>query len=106
MQLTQEYFDKGIANILEKMITKDDLAKLELRVGGIEDKMVTKDELKIQLERQTTELKQYTNDAFETQQTWMDHRFDELIVKYDVRERVNVLEKDVDQLKLNRPIAA
>jgi hypothetical protein len=96
MELTQEYFDKGIADIMEKMATKEDLAKLKF---DLESKMPTKDDLKAQ----TVELKQYTTQAFETQQVWMEQRFDELIVKYNVRERVGKLEKDVAKLKLNRP---
>ena len=65
-------------------------------------KMATKDDLKAQ----TVELKQYVAEAFETQQTWIEGRFDELIVKYDVRERVDKLEKDVAKLKISRPAHA
>ena len=78
MELTREYFDKGLANLMEKMATKDDLAKLK---SELEAKMVTKDDLKLQLVAQTKELKQYTTDAFEVQQEWMDERFKELIIK-------------------------
>ncbi len=67
MELTQEYFDKGIGNLMAKMATKDALAKLEAN-------MATKNDLAAQ----TVELKQYTNDAFEAQQVWMDERFKEL----------------------------
>ena len=84
MELTQEYFDKGISNLMDK-----------IRV-----EMVSKTDLKVALQTQTVELKDYTHQAFEAQQTWMEHRFDELIVKYDVRERLSVLEKEVTQLKL------
>lgn len=94
-QHTREYFDKGIANILEKMATKDDLAKLKAE-------MVTKADLKVQLEAQTSELKKYVAESFETQQIWMDERFKEQIENYDVRERVGKLEKDVAKLKLSR----
>ena len=93
MQLTQEYFDKGLSNLLEKVND---------RITGIEAKMVTKEEFKVGLKDQTKELKQYVQGSFETQQVWMDERFNELIVKYDVRERVGKLEKDVAQLKLGR----
>ena len=89
MELTKEYFDKGLSNLLEK-------------IEDIEGKMVTKEDLKVQLDSQTRELKHYTHEAFETQQVWMDERFNELIVKYDVRERVSKLEKDVSQLKLGK----
>lgn len=91
-QLTREYFEKGMSNFmdkLEKFATKDDLVKLE-------EKMATKDDLK----SQTIELKQYVAESFETQQIWMDERFKEQIVNYDVRERVGRLEKEVVKLKL------
>ena len=98
MELTKEYFDQGLSNLLEKvttlesnMATKEDLAALRLE-------MATKTDLKLQ----TVELKQYVQESFETQQVWMGERFSELIVKYDVRERVGKLEKDVAQLKLSR----
>jgi hypothetical protein len=102
MELTQEYFDKGISNVLEKVTnlekviaTKNDLAKLKAEI-------ITKQDLKQQLESQTSELKQYVTESFQTQQVWMDSRFEELIEKYDVRERVHKLEKDVAKLKLER----
>ncbi|MEK7161704.1 MAG: hypothetical protein AAB729_03375, partial [Patescibacteria group bacterium] len=66
MELTQEYFDKGLANLLEA--TNENLKKAAAP-------LVTKQELSVQLETQTAELKQYTNDAFEAQQVWMDERF-------------------------------
>jgi hypothetical protein len=124
MELTKEYFDKGIAKVLDvvvtkeefkstiselerKMATKEDLKALErrvvsidLKVGAIESVMVTKADLKEALNGQTAELKDYTHQAFEAQQIWMENRFDELIVKYDVRERVDKLEKEVSKLKL------
>jgi hypothetical protein len=103
MELTKEYFDKGIGNILEQVTdVKTGLRTLEAKVTNLEAKMVTKDELKNALEAQTKELKDYTHESFETRQVWMDERFKELIVAYDVRERVVVLEKDVAHLKLGR----
>jgi hypothetical protein len=47
-----EYFDKGLANILEK-------------VAEVKTEMVTKADLKIQLDDQTKKLQDYTNQAFE-----------------------------------------
>ncbi len=67
MELTQEYFDKGLINLLEKAATKQDL--------------------QTQLEAQTEELKSYTHDAFEIQQQYMEERFKEIIALLDVRER-------------------
>lgn len=88
MELTQEHFDKVLSGLMEEITTiKTDMAT----------KLATKEDLKAQ----TIELKHYVHEAFETQQVWMDERFSELIVKYDVRERVGKLEKDVAQLKLN-----
>ncbi len=64
MELTQEHFDAGLGNLLERVTTKEDLFKLEVN-------MATKDDLKAQ----TFELKQYTTESFETQQVWMKERF-------------------------------
>lgn len=86
MELTQEYFDKGLGNLMEKMVTKDDL--------------------KLQLAAQTKELKQYTTDAFTVQQEWMEERFKELIVVYDVRDRVEKLEKEFQDFKLHKTVHA
>ena len=94
MELTQEYFDKGINNILEKVAdVKTDVVKLESKLTA-------------KIDAQTVELKQYTTDAFTVQQEWMDERFKEQIVKYDVRDRVEKLEKQVARLSLNRPAHA
>ena len=65
MQLTQEYFDKGISKSIKKVND---------RITGLEANIATKDDLK----GQTVELQQYTTQAFETQQIWMDERFNEL----------------------------
>ena len=97
MELTQEYLDKGLANQLEA--TNENLKKAAAP-------LVTKQELSVQLETQTAELKQYTNDAFEAQQVWMDERFKELIVKYDVRERVEKLEKEFREFKFRKTVHA
>lgn len=100
MDLTKEHFDKGLANLMGEiadiksvMVTKDELE-------AVKSVMVTKDELKNELAAQTAELKQYTNEAFETQQVWIDERFDELIKTYDVRDRVAKLETEFHDFKL------
>jgi len=97
MELTQEYFDKGIANLLEAVKETID-EKIKEAVAPL----ATKEELHTGLQSQTVELKQYTNQAFEAQQVWMENRFDELIVKYDVRERVTKLEKQFKEFKLGK----
>lgn len=89
MQLTQEYFDKSLANLMEKMTGE---------FSSIRAEMATKEDLKAQ----SQELKQYTQEAFEIQQDWMEERFNELVPSFDVRDRVAKLEKDVAQLKLVR----
>jgi len=62
MELTQEYFDKGLSNLL---------GQIKGKMSTIEAKMATKGYLKVQ----TIELKQYTHEAFETQQQYLDERF-------------------------------
>lgn len=79
MELTKEYFDQGITNILGKMATKNDL------------------------KAQSQELKQYVHQAFELHQEWTEELFKEQITVFDVRDRVKRLEKDVAQLKLGNP---
>lgn len=93
MELTQEYFDKGIASLMEKMATKEDLASLKVELIT---KMATKEDLKAQGQ----ELKQYVHEAFEHHQDWTEERLKEFAITYDVRDRVKKLERDVAQLKL------
>ncbi len=120
MQLTQKHFDTVMSGVLEKvtkiderlilvekkMVTKEELTKVESkligRIDSIEAKMVTKNDLKVALDAQTVELQDYVHQSFETQQDYMDERFGELIEKYDVRERVGILEKDVAILKASK----
>ena len=119
MELTQQHFDKVMSGVLDKvtsiddrlafvegkitgMATKEGLAKLELRTANLEAKIVTKEDLKAALDAQTLELQDYVHQSFEVQQEYMDERFGELVEKYDVRERVSVLEKDVAVLKLSK----
>ncbi len=64
MELTKEYFDEI--------------------VGGLANKA--------DLAAQTADLKAYVMEAFEIQQVWIDERFKELIVPYDVCRRVARLE--------------
>lgn len=106
MQLTQEYFDKALENLMGKMATQESLSQLENKMATKDDLAKLETKLTVKLDLQTKELKQYTNEAFETQQEWMDERFNEQIVKYDVRERVTKLEKDVAELRLKRPAHA
>jgi len=94
MELTQEYFDKVMSAMFEQLTgVKADVTQLK---SDMATRVATKNDLKAQ----TQELKDYVHQAFEAQQSWIDNRFDELIVKYDVRDRVLVLEKDVAELKL------
>ena len=65
MKVTQEYFDKSIGNILEKL-------------GDIKTGMASKDCLKFQLDAQTKELKDHTRQAFESHRVWMDEWFKKL----------------------------
>jgi hypothetical protein len=67
-------------------------------MGGLLDKqtaiLATKQELKEGLEAQTVELKAYIHEGVETVMEGM--------TEIDVRDRVDKLEKDVRQLKLNK----
>jgi hypothetical protein len=96
MELTKEHFDKGISDL------KMHISSLDTRLTRVGENMVTKDHLKQALNAQTTELQDYVHQSFEAQQDYMDERFKELIVNYDTRERVLLLEKDVAKLKLAR----
>jgi hypothetical protein len=87
MQLSKEYFDKGMSNLMETLTGK---------IDALETKMTAKSDI------QTGELKSYVHQAFEAHQAWTAEHFNELIEAYDVRERVVKLEKDVAQLKMHR----
>jgi len=89
MDLTKEYFDQGLLNIMEKMVTKEDIDTLRIAT-------------KADLDARTVELKQYTQQAFEVQQLWLEERFDDLAEKNDVSKRVEKLEKDVALLKFSK----
>jgi hypothetical protein len=78
MELTKEYFDKGIENLGKRF---DDLA--------------TKDDLN----SQTTELHSYVQEAFEVQQTYMEERFKEIKDMLDVRNEMRLLRLDVENIK-------
>ena len=109
MELTKEDFEKSMAILLAKVITKDDLGialeKVATKVDiqdmvtkvDIQD-MATTNYLQQALNNQTADLKAYIHQGMEIQQEWMDERFNELIPTYDVRERVVRLEKDVHKV--------
>ena len=84
MQLTQEHFDNSLNNLFKEL-------------ADIKRNIATKTNLK----DLSAELKDYVAESFETQQFWMDERFEGLISAYDVRDRVNKLEKDFLEFKLN-----
>lgn len=75
MELTQEYFDKQ----LQKLATKDDLTDA--------------------VETQTKELKDYIHQSFETQQEYIDERFNELMDQTMVKEDVAHLKTEIAQIK-------
>ena len=85
MELTQEYFDKGLANLLEKVATKEDLTKA--------------------LNAQTAELKDYIHQSFETQQTYIDERIKELTDIEQMRGDIKVLRNEVERLT-GKPLPA
>lgn len=79
MELTQEHFDKQLETLKADMVTKADLT------GA--------------LEAQTTELKAYIHESFETQQNYIDERFHELSDSMEVKEEVAKLKQDITQIK-------
>ncbi len=103
MDLTKEHFDTGISDLKMSLNSLDGrVSSIEQKLETIEEKMVTKVELAIQ----TKELQQYTDDAFATQQIWMEERFKELIAMYDVRERVEKLEQEFREFKFHKTVHA
>ena len=68
MELTQEYFDQGL-----ERITSD---------------------VRQQIETQTQELKEYTHEAFEAQQKYMEEH-----LKEDIGSKVREVERDVRRIK-------
>ena len=101
MELTKEYFDQVVLGLatkedLKSFATKDDLRGLVTKDDLRETLkgFATKDDLASGLKQQTTELKAYVMESFEIQQVWMDERFKELIVPYDLRKRVAKLEAE------------
>lgn len=75
MELTQKYFDQQ----LQKLATKEDLTAA--------------------LETQTKELKDYIHESFETQQEYIDERFNELMDQTKVKEDVAQLKTELAQIK-------
>lgn len=79
MELTQEYFEKGLQN-LENNITK----KIDEKIDA-----------------QTEELKAYVHESFETQQVFIEESFKEHKVP-GLDARVTKVEMEVEKLKLHR----
>jgi hypothetical protein len=94
MELTQEAFDKGIANLLDKVATKDELTSL-----------ATKNDLTKALNAQTVELKDYIHQSFETQQVYIDERIKELTELEQMRSEIKVLRSEVERL-IGKPLPA
>lgn len=96
MELTKEYFDKGLENLtkhfngrFDEMVTKKELES---------QLVLTKNEIENQFKSQTVELKQYVHEAFEVQQTWMESRFDELLENSYLQKRVDHIESVVRKI--------
>lgn len=106
MELTKEYFDKALENLMGTIATQENVARLENKMGTDTALIRLEMATKADLAAQTKELKQYTTDAFEIQQDWMDERFKEAIVKFDVRDRVEKLEKQFRDFNLKKPMHA
>jgi hypothetical protein len=90
MEITKAYLDKQfklqftmlrdfISNEVSKLVTKDEL-RIELNNLRVE--------IDSKLAIQSEELKQYTNDAFETHRVWVRENFKDWIKPYDLRRKV------------------
>ncbi len=84
MELTQEYFDKGLQN-LDDSITR----KIELKLDQ-------------KIDQQTAELKQYVHESFETQQTFIEEQLKDFADMEDIKKHVHKLEIEIEKLKLQR----
>lgn len=89
-------------NQIKPNLNEADIGAIADLMGSLLDKqtavLATKEELREGLAAQTSELKAYIHEGIETV---MDDMTD-LENRLDVRDRVDKLEKDVKQLKLNR----
>jgi nitrogen regulatory protein PII len=93
MNLTKEYLDKALKNLatksdLKNIATKDDLKKF-----------VTKDDLDERFEKQTRILMAYSDDQVSKLAAMVADGFEEIKDMLDVRERMTVLEKDMQKIK-------
>lgn len=77
MELTQDHFDKQLEN-LHANITKDIANKID---------------------QQTTALKTYVHEAFETQQVYIEERFKETKDLLQMKEKVEKHEFEIQRLK-------
>lgn len=82
----------------ENKLTTNDLQAIADLLDKQTAVLATKEELREAIDTQTIELKTYMHEGFGMVMEGMD----DLVEKFDVRDRVDKLEKDVKQLKLNR----
>lgn len=82
----------------ENKLTTNDLQAIADLLDKQTAVLATKEELKKGLTGLDVSLKTYMHEGFESVMDGMD----DLATKSDVRDRVDKLEKDVKQLKLNR----
>jgi hypothetical protein len=93
MNLTKEYFDKALKNLVSKNDLKGLATKRDL------EKFVTKADLDSRLERQTAALMTYSDNQVEALARIVQGGFEEIKTMLDVRERVRQLEKDMKKIK-------
>jgi len=115
MQLTKEYFDQGLQNLIEHLNSKFDnidqrFESVERRFENIDRKFESIDKrfeiidqrfesVDNKFEAQTRELKQYVRESFGAQQTYMEERFEEIKEALDVRGEIAILTHDVHRIK-------
>lgn len=108
MQLTKEYFDQGLQNLIEHFNSKFDnidqrFESVERRFESIDKRFEIIDQrfesVDNKFEAQTRELKQYVRESFGAQQTYMEERFEEIKEALDVRGEIAILTHDVHRIK-------
>ena len=96
MEVDKKYLDEQFSKLVTKNQFESEISKLVTKdhFENEVSKLATKDALA----EQTIELKGYVQEAFETQQEFIDVRFNELIGKMHIREHLKLHEFWIDKI--------
>ncbi len=84
MNLTKEYFDKALKNLVSKSDLKG---------------FATKADLDMRMEKQTQALMAYTDDRLESLARMIQAGIEDLQQRLDMNDRIEKLEKDMKKIK-------